>query len=1618
MEILFEFVRENPACRQVGVSETPRSTLTARSMRRIPIAALAPLLLLPACNSGIVAAVGGGSDSNAPSSISAFSLAGTKQSPAELSFRVVDADGDQASVELYYELPGLGVQLLTQLGGASNPGSYAGSPEGQVHPLSWDFAAEPGFPAGEAFEEDVLVYALLNGSGSIVPGANAITIGLGNDAPRVDSILEPATEIGGVVPIKLQLSDSSNDLVAVRVEYEIEGSGEWQLARPAGLDSTPELAIVGQSAPKDGVDVTFFWDTAFDLAQQQHEVRLRFTPEDSAEAGEATVSAPFVVDNNDEALIDLDDGLLVLNALDDRGGVALPFTLRDAESDPTRVVFQWRFDGQSFPDLPTHDLDQIIAIQEDPALRAQYQVCGPRAIYDQGRAKPVDETHVRLPELGTSETVLTTPQYAGRTLELMRHPEVLVQLESSWSSSQLSQPVGIVPAGDELEAWVLDADGDGWRVRRIALDSGAVLQELAQGQGVPTALAMGGLGESLFVASHVGPSWSIARLASADGALLGEAFGTQVSTDGVRGLSAISEGRALFTVDDSLSTVSFAVEPPQVATVLDGLATPWGVVVHPRLRDTVYLAEHGADRVLRIELAIRELRPVPGDDPLLQPPLTPLEFSAPRALALERNATRLLVTCEDGAGGHALRATNLGSTHDLDGSGHADSFVFQLAELGSGVPAGLTTGADGLRLLARPTRDGLDAMGGVEQRRTITQASPSTNVVELDAPLQPALVESRPWRVLRPSFVYPSSPEGESHLFAWNSEETVRGGDILLRALPFDSELGFDDQTTLARPFVSRLDRNGVVLDTSVSGAPTQPELVDLDGGGDLDLLVSETDEHRYYLQTAPGQFAGPTVFPLAQASLSPAALLPRDLDGDGLLDVARLRSDLVVEIFRGVGPLAFEATPTQLSLPVTGTLGEETGMLATDLDGDLDLDLLVHATFDEEESEDGLYLYYQSSDGSWSQPPVYVGSVEQTSTPRHVVTGDVNGDGLVDLVSANIGVGTLGGGNRGSVTIFFQEASGDFASDPLVIGFDPDGPFNTTDEVQAVELADLDEDGDLDLLTANGRTNLGGAGSFFPVLARTISVFWQVAPGEFAENPLSLDGPEGVKSLGAYYGVRAVDVDGDGDLDVVGQGGHALRVFLASEPGVFDEVPYSMPYVPLEVEGAFLRTHTRLEVADIEGDGDLDLLYFNPISGSVELRSQVTGIETFSSEPVLFDEGGVIDGILTASPTDWDGDGDLDIATSHGGLLAGLFSANNVQVRFQAAPRSFGSAPLILDKEESGYFDFIPTILDAADLDQDGRRDLIVLTKGINELVVFFHTEEGLSETPVGLPGYVGTSGLGSSRGYADLHVTDHDLDGVLEIVAVDNTFDLVYGYDQDEPGELYEAFQFQLFDPKLPFIETPRGSPRAVRVAELDESGLPSIVVGTLGDAFFADPQTPRSLTFPGTAPGEFSPDPIEEEWLVRDELLEADLEGDGDLDLISIGSLGPGEPLGIVLQRRAPDSSLEVSLVEANIFAAVEGQSLGFLELVDVDLDGDLDLLFLEDLETFPFSAGKLSVIEQIAPGLFAAQARVLVPSSVFEGMSFHTADVDGDGELDVYMTNGAFTGSKGGLLWGNE
>ncbi len=275
--------------------------------------------------------------------------------------------------------------------------------------------------------------------------------------------------------------------------------------------------------------------------------------------------------------------------------------------------------------------------------------------------------------------------------------------------------------------------------------------------------------------------------------------------------------------------------------------------------------------------------------------------------------------------------------------------------------------------------------------------------------------------------------------------------------------------------------------------------LADLDADGDLDLVfVSEDDlENQLYLNDGRGVFVAASDRLAGVRGVS-NAIAVGDLDGDGDPDLVignAGQNEALINNGRGAFSVA---TAARLPTRADTTQDLELG----DLDGDGDLDLVVGNEDDNRLLiNDGRGVFTDETDPRLPLDP----GREET---REAALGDVDGDGDLDLLFANV---AFREGKDPQNRLLINDGRGVFS--------DETAARLPADELFALEgeLADLDGDGDLDVITGNWdgygyRVLLNdGAGRFERDL-NTVLPDWMISGGLDAE---------------------LADLDGDGALDL-----------------------------------------------------------------------------------------------------------------------------------------------------------------------------------------------------------------------------------------------------------------------------------------------------------------------------------------------------------------------------------------------------------------------------------------------------------------------------------------------------
>ncbi|MBD2717321.1 VCBS repeat-containing protein [Microvirga sp. STR05] len=380
---------------------------------------------------------------------------------------------------------------------------------------------------------------------------------------------------------------------------------------------------------------------------------------------------------------------------------------------------------------------------------------------------------------------------------------------------------------------------------------------------------------------------------------------------------------------------------------------------------------------------------------------------------------------------------------------------------------------------------------------------------------------------------------------AANAEPAVgtTPGAVAVADVDGDGDLDLLSTSTANNSVVVRLNNGSGVFTAPTTGAtvgvtysPQDLAVGDLDGDGDLDLATasSATGMVSIRLNNGSGNFVAPSANAEVYTSTYSRGLTLGDIDGDGDLDllVANYYSNTVsVRLNNGSGSFTYPAANAEIMVnqnPHAIALG--------DFDGDGDLDLFTSAS--SYYSGNTVRVSVNNGTGGFAYwQELYVGS-----TPSGVTLGDIDGDGDLDLLSAN-STGT-------TVSLRVNNGRGYFVAPSsnaeLSVGSGP----------RTVALGDVDSDGDLDVLTANYNDN-------------TVSVRVNDGSGNFTVPDVSASLSVGTSPVQATLG----DVDGDGDLDLLSaNSGNGTVSVRFNEPKPLTVTALSanaeLPGMPLTISG------------------------------------------------------------------------------------------------------------------------------------------------------------------------------------------------------------------------------------------------------------------------------------------------------------------------------------------------------------------------------------------------------------------------------------------------------------------
>ncbi len=639
----------------------------------------------------------------------------------------------------------------------------------------------------------------------------------------------------------------------------------------------------------------------------------------------------------------------------------------------------------------------------------------------------------------------------------------------------------------------------------------------------------------------------------------------------------------------------------------------------------------------------------------------------------------------------------------------------------------------------------------------------------------------------------------------------------------------------------------------NVGNEPTGIAVADFDHDGLQDVITANklsNDLTVLLSVTAPGA-AAPTFTALPPISNTggPSAILAEDFNGDGRTDIAVSEELLGVVNVR----LNTTVTPGTATFNGVGLVGAGTApvaMVAADLNGDGKIDI---ATANRDANSISILRNNCS-------PASIIPSFSNVSTlllpagtsPQGIAAADMNGDGRMDLVIANAVARNV---------VVLINTTTDSNATPT---FNPAAAvFPAAGSPAGIAVGDIDLNGRPDVATAN---DSGNSVSFR--LNNT-------APG--ATTGL-LSGRTDFPSGSGPRSMVLADLNGDGrpELVTVSRLSNQLQVFQHnSQLGISPALFTGRVDFGAGVSGAAIVS------ADINRDGKLDLLVANQGSNdfSVKVNNTVPGSDIFDFLTV----GNITTGIPPSAPSgiaavDLDGDGRLDAVVSN---------ASNQNIRAHLNTTPVGTTAISFAAGFGFGFPLAqPAGIATGDLSLDGRPDLVVAQRGVSRVMVLRNT----TTLGGGPPAFV-TLNVTSGSGPRGCAIGDLNGDGKNDIVAANGgSSTITVTLNQTPPGGALTLPTGTDFATDL--------NPSSVVIFDFNGDGKLDVATANQGASnvsFFRNTTVPGSLTpnlngrleFPtGVGPAGIQA---------------ADVNGDGRIDIIT--SALDGDQVSVLLNNTPP-------------------------------------------------------------------------------------------------------------------
>jgi len=649
----------------------------------------------------------------------------------------------------------------------------------------------------------------------------------------------------------------------------------------------------------------------------------------------------------------------------------------------------------------------------------------------------------------------------------------------------------------------------------------------------------------------------------------------------------------------------------------------------------------------------------------------------------------------------------------------------------------------------------------------------------------------------------------------------------------------------------------------------------------------------------------------------TPTTVYSADINGDGYTDILSLSiRDNKIAWYKNInGSGSF--SEQRLIYRFEGVYPES--ISAADVDGDGDLDIIVGYS---EIWGGGVWLF-KNTDGQGDFSPII--EIYNGGRTSQVLSNDIDGDGDIDIINV------VDDDMLDRFKIIWHENTDGLGT--FGISHEVYNSSSSNNRINSISIADVDNDGYIDIVAS---TNIGA-----------VAIIWYKndGSGNYNNNYNSVfSNSNGVKT------VYTSDIDNDGNIDVLSLNNNGnINWYKNNGSGNFG----SEQLITNDITDEFY-------YADIDGDSDIDILTTNYSDNKITWYKN-DGLGNFTIQQITnFNNPSSI------FTFDLDNDGDNDIISSS--YIANEISFDKIVYFINTdGLGSFGSEQVItqprLEYEANNALSF--------DIDSDGYKDII---SSAAYKVSWYKNTNGdgnfSSQNVIDIP----------PNRVSDIYVSDLDSNGSNDIVLSDGNdgSGRLIWFNNDGLGNFSNEIIIATSQ-----SEPSLGNGEEIGTADIDNDGDQDVFVASSS----ANNERNNFSWFENIdGNGNFSSQNIIDNLWSCQSIASADLDGDGDMDIIGTASYSVNWYENI-------DGAGNFGSAHT-----IDNPHWSKVKIGDIDSDGDMDIIIINSYDTVGWyenidGQGNFSAIHIIATINYYCQ-------DVF------VSDIDNDGDKDIIVSSSYF------------